>query len=48
MPNVEYAQRYGNNHHFKRIVIKNDKGQIIKIVVKIEKGDVLDALDFVD
>lgn len=51
MPTHAASHRWGKAIHFKRIVIRDNKGQIVKVVIKrmkLTKYDVADALDFVD
>ena len=43
-----YVKRYYGSKHFERIVIKDEKGNVVKIIIKVNRGDVLDAMDFVD
>lgn len=46
-----FASRWGKAVHFERVVIRNNKGQIVKVVIKrtkMSKYDIADALDFVD
>lgn len=48
MPKIEYVRRYGKAQHFKRIIVRDEHGNVKTIIVKINKDDVLDALDFID
>lgn len=44
----KYVKRYFNNKAFERIIIRNTKNEIIKIIIKVNNNDVIDAYDFVD
>lgn len=44
----KYVKSYYRNKSFERIIIKDTKNEIIKIIIKVNKNDVVDAYDFVD
>ena len=44
----KYVKSYYRNKSFERIIIKNTKNEIIKIIIKVNNNDVIDAFDFVD